>query len=204
MRAAGKTTRCAGVREVHAARYFAVAVAIVVTGLAAPGIASNGDAEFTDRLPSVFRDASVHPSLFKTVTRYAVSDAEYHVLGTVYCGPMFVRNGYKIFSVWDQHKHVVLAARYCCALQEWMLFPAPRALSRAVPANLAGVTVGGIGLGAPAGSVVRRFGRSDTKPRARGEYLVRYRHQQNHDCATFYTFEIDRERVRAISVKNAC
>jgi hypothetical protein len=184
-------------------RFAAVAVVLAVLGASAPSTAGNAPSGLTQSFPAAFRDAAVHPRLFKSVTRYEVSDAEYRSLGAADRGRIFVENGYKISSAWDRRKRLVVAERSCCSLQEWIIFAAPVPPTGAATVDLGAVTVGGIGIGDPVSRVERRFGRSDSEVDA-GDQRLRYRHQRTHDCATYYTFDVHHGRVRAISVKNAC
>ncbi|MDB5071095.1 MAG: hypothetical protein JWM87_2206 [Candidatus Eremiobacteraeota bacterium] len=157
-------------------------------------------------LPSGIRLADVRPKLYRTVTEYALTQADHAVLGLAYRAPGYVtRDLYKVSAASDRHHHVALLERSCCALQEWILFrPAVPLGIDARDVDLSAAKVGGISLGSSPAAVMHRFGH--TAPAAQNERtrLLRYRHQRNHDCATFYTFVVEDRRVAAISVKNAC
>jgi hypothetical protein len=156
-------------------------------------------------IPAQLRLADVRSPLFRTLTAHEVTPAEYDLLARAARGRIFLSQGYyKVSAASDSRHGLEILERSCCALVEWVLFrPARPPGAEATAADLGTVTIGGIGIGSPATLVMRRFGRA---PPVRGENstLLRYRHDRNHDCATFYTFVVEHGRVSAISVKNAC
>ena len=159
-------------------------------------------------IPAELQRADVTPKLYRTVTRHAITDEEYRILGSAYgvSGSGFVtKDLYKVAAVSDGRHRIALVERSCCALQDWTLFrPAVPLGIGARDVDLSAATIGGIGLGSSAAAVLRRFGPTVPASPAGRSTLLRYRHQRNHDCATFYSFVLERDRVKAISVKNAC
>jgi hypothetical protein len=172
---------------------------------ASPSAPPHAGARIVSALPAALRDPNVRPALFRTVTRYEVTPAEYRSLGLADRGRIFTDGGYKVSAVSDNRHRLALVERSCCALQEWVLFgPVVPLGADATPAGLSGVAVGGIRIGSSAESVERRFGRNRAGTTDGEGGLLRYRHARTPNCSTFYTFDVDRHRVRAISVKNAC
>ena len=68
-------------------------------------------------LPSEIRLADVRPKLYRTVTEYALTQADYGVLGLAYRAPGFMtRDLYKVSAASDSKHHAALLERSCCAL----------------------------------------------------------------------------------------
>jgi hypothetical protein len=192
-------------RWVMATPAFVLALLAGANVLAAPPGPPHPGARIVSALPAALRDPDLRPALFRTVTSYEVTAAEYRSLGLADRGRMFTDGGYKVSAVSDDRHRLALVERSCCALQEWVLFgPAVPLGADATPAGLSGVAVGGIRIGSSAESVERRFGRNGAGAAKGAAGLLRYRHARTPNCSTFYTFDLDRHRVRAISVKNAC
>jgi hypothetical protein len=189
---------------------FVLAIASVFAILAsadasASSIPNNAGAELVNAIPLALRNPAVKPAMFRVTTTRAVTPAEYERLGAADRGAIVVFEGYKVSAVADVVHRLAIVERSCCGLQEWIVFsPAAPLAEKATRVKLDDVSIGGVRVGSSASLVERQFGRVGNGSAGPNVSLLRYRHARTHDCSTFYTFAVERGKVRAISVKNAC
>lgn len=185
---------------------MAVVLAVLAsTTLAASAVNASAD-DLVGAIPAVIRTPDIDMARFHVKTQHAVTPAEYRMLSPA--GPIAVlrrSGGYKVSALEDRRHRFAIIERSCCALQEWIILSPARPLGpHATPATLRDVRIGGVSIGSPTSVVERQFAGSGGRQQRRDVAALRYVHQRNHDCWTFYTFVLKHQRVEAISVKNAC
>jgi len=135
---------------------------------------------------------------------YMLSKSETEALAVSNRGKISLHDGYKTTSAIDSKHQTVLVERVCCARTEFFLFHSrKRVLPDAIDANLSGLGIKGVAVGATDAAVFRRFGRSSSTL-LNGSGVVQYLVPWNDHCVMRYTFDIDRHTVRGMSARDAC
>ncbi len=161
--------------------------------------------------PSFGASSAVPANLTKAVSNaaplrpsYMLTRTETEALAISNRGKTSLIGGYKTTSGIDLKHHIVLVERVCCARNEFFLFRGTKpVLPDTADADLQGLGIKGIAVGATDVAVLRRFGQHGLKTND-GTGIAQYVVHWNDHCRMRYTFDIKDHVVRGMSARDAC